>query len=191
MRSMTRDECMAALRLHPREAVVLATVAHVQEVALTRCTDDTLASVVWALDSARRWALGEAERDECRAAADAVYYAYATDAVYYAAYAADAAHNVAYAAYAATDTSVYAADAAYAAEAGAAADTAESRAKLVARLGMPRAWGPPVRLVRGGIEVIVAGEYVWTCPEGTLEYVEGRPTEGAAAVLYDECKEAA
>jgi hypothetical protein len=181
---MTYAECIAALSRHPREAVVLATVAHVAEASLTLCGDRALAACVWALDSARRWALGEAEVEECEAAYAAAAYA---GAVYGAATASAAAvtthaASAAYAAHAATHAATHAA-------AYGATYVAESRAALVASLGEPRQWSPVHRLVRCGIEVVVAGEYTWVCTDGCLGYVEGRPTEGAAAVLYDECLE--
>jgi len=69
-----------------------------------------------AIETARRWARGEATLDEVKAAADAA------DA---AAYAADAA-AAAYAAYAASDDAAYAAAAAYAASDAAAADAADA-----------------------------------------------------------------
>ena len=81
-------------------------------------SESPLASV-WAIDSARRFARGETDVEECRAAADAA--ACAADAAdasaAYVAYAS-AAYAAAYAAYAADAAS--AADAAYAAAAAAA-----------------------------------------------------------------------
>jgi hypothetical protein len=98
-----------------------------------------------AIETARRWAQGQAKISEVRAAADAAYsaaYADAADAAYaaYAAYAADAAAyadaayaDAAYAAYADAAYAAYAA-AAYAAYADAAADAAYADAARLTSL---------------------------------------------------------
>ena len=125
---MTHNECVTELKKHPQQAVVLAVVAQVSEIVVSNCDEDSLLGCVWALDSARRWALGLAEKEEVEAAADIVDTsdaAYTADAAYAAAYTAGAAAAAANAA--AYDATAFAADAA-----------ATARKQLVTRLGEPR-----------------------------------------------------
>lgn len=105
---MTHDECVAALKHYPRRVLALATVAHVADRCVERCAEESLLAVVWALDATRRWALGETEMDEVRAAAYSAYSAYSDYAAAYAAYAAYAAAD-AFAAFAAADAAADAA----------------------------------------------------------------------------------
>lgn len=138
---MTWDECRDALSAYPRRVLVLATVAHVADACVEHCEADALTAVVWCLDAARRWALGETDLDEVQAAA-AYAYAYAYPAAYaaaypaYAAYAAYPAASAAYAAaFAANADATFAEAAAFAADATFAAADAASRRALVDSLG--------------------------------------------------------
>jgi hypothetical protein len=171
--------------------VVLATVAHVAEAALTRCTEKAVMTCVWALDLARRQALGETREEEAAAVEDAATAAItaAADAADLVAYQAAAAAGAA--AFDATAATAYAVNAVTDAtdEAGLDAAHTSSRRRLVDSLGAPGKWGPIRRLVRDGVEVVVAGDYAWVCDDGALGYrrVIGL-SEGPIGVLFDELR---
>jgi len=181
---MNFSEFKRLARKHPRQAIVLATVAQTRDAALSYCADDALMAVVWALSAAERWTRGEAELDEVQAAAAAAYAAVvaaygaaATAAAYAAVVAADgaAATAAAYAAYAADGAAAtaaayaaYAACAAYAAayaadaDAYAAAAAAAAREQFARRLGSPGKWGQWVECAVEGLpRIAVAGDYIW------------------------------
>lgn len=69
-----------------RPTLVLAACDCAEE-AVRHCGEDEALAVVWAIDAARRWARGETDLDEVRAASAAAYAA----AAYAASDAADAA----------------------------------------------------------------------------------------------------
>lgn len=70
---MTHDKLCQRLLLYPRESVVLSLVAHLaSEQVVVRCEEDYRLACEWALDSARRVALGETDSEEPLAAASAV-----------------------------------------------------------------------------------------------------------------------
>jgi len=107
-----------------RRAIARAAAA-CAETALVYVRPDAQLACIWAIDAARRWSRGEADEDECRAAAAAV--AAVADAAYAAAAAAAAAAYAAYAdadAYAAAAYAAAYAAAAYAAAYAAVADAA-------------------------------------------------------------------
>ena len=126
-----------AARIGVDRRVVVLAACDCAELAAPYWRDDSILACVWAIDAARRWARGEAELEEVRAAADAAAYAYADAAAdaAYAAYAADAAYAAANAAYAdaAAYAAAYAADAAYAAYAAADAATSATAYAAAAR----------------------------------------------------------
>ena len=74
-----------------RRAIVLA-ACDCAELSAPHWRERDKLACVWALDSARRWARGEADAEEVRAAAH-----YAAYAAHYAAYAARAAHAASHA----------------------------------------------------------------------------------------------
>ena len=170
---MNYSEFTRIAERHPRQAIVLATVAQVRDAALSYCGDDALMAVVWALSAAERWVKGEAGLDEVKAAADAAAaradLLEAARAAANAAYAAAAAY--AYAAYAAAAAAAYAAsDAASdaAANANANANAAAysaanaAREQLAERLGPPGKWGQWVECSVDGLpRIAVAGDYIW------------------------------
>jgi len=117
-----------------RPTLVLA-ACDCAETAVRHCDKDEVLAAVWAIDATRRWAAGETDLEEVRAAAyaaDAAAYAAADAAIYAAAYAADAA-----------DAAAYAADAA--AYAAATAESLAQSARLV-RARIP--WAVIARAVR-------------------------------------------
>lgn len=90
-----------------RRALVLA-ACDCAELAAPYWTPDTELACVWAIDAARRWARGETELDEVRAAYTAASYAYAAASYAAAAAAAAAAYAAAaYAAYTAAASAAY------------------------------------------------------------------------------------
>jgi hypothetical protein len=69
---MTHDQLCKRLLAYPREAVVLPLVAHLAaEQIVLHCEGDYRLACEWALDSARRVALREADSEEALAAASA------------------------------------------------------------------------------------------------------------------------
>lgn len=61
----------ALMRRHPRQALVLATVAQLWEACLHHCRDEDVGLLVWCLDVSRDWALGRATVQRVEAASRA------------------------------------------------------------------------------------------------------------------------
>ena len=215
----TYEDGLAQLRAHPARAVVLAAVAQIHEPILVDCSPRDLAVMVWALDVARRWALGAASAHESYAASWAAFDC--ADKGFVSRYSlsrrdkpfwyANAAANLVYSARSAlgfppggtTATYVLCALDSIPAEPRSPrvrvmpvqfrsfADLSRVQEVLIDSLGPPGKWGPVRRLERNGLEVVIAGDYRWA-REHELDYkrVTGL-IDGPCGVLMDELLEGA